>query len=231
MLPKCQRIIGARSTRPEEPGEVPPVPGCGPASDMGPTRARAGGVPVTMSRYNGEVEILLGAFEARRVARTCCVAALAICGLSGCAAVNTSTAPIAAMKAELTADQIDAWRLMVGKWFGSHPTRQGGRRAWLISRSADGTYHVTFRLRERDGRYVEQSQSGEWGIAGSVYFTITKGIMEDGEWTAVDARDPYYRDAYRIISLNESVFTYRNHVTGNEFTVVRVADGFRLPAI
>ena len=164
-----------------------------------------------------------------------CLMALALFGLSGCSPVGTSFEPVTAVKPELPASENETWNSMVGNWFGSQPTKQGGRREWLMSRFADGTYKATFRVREKGGRLTEQSEYGEWGVSGPIYFTVTKAVSRGGKAVAVDPADPYYRNAYRIVSLSETGFTYRNFgdysavyppafsATGRRFVVSRAA--------
>ena len=160
-----------------------------------------------------------------------CLMAFALLGLSGCAQKGTSSIPVTDGKPELTASETATWNAMVGKWFGSQPTKPGGRVEWLLSRSVDGTYKVTFGLHEENGDYSEHFEYGEWGVSGPIYFTITKVSSRNGKPVATNPADPYYRNAYWIVSFNGTEFTYRNFSTGNQFTVVQVDDGFELSGI
>ncbi len=171
---------------------------------------------------------------ARTAGCVCCLMALALFGLSGCSPKGTSSIPVTAGKPELTASETATWNAMVGKWFGSQPTKPGGRVEWLISRSVDGTYDAAFRLYSENGTYTERFHRGEWGVSGPIYFTVTKAssaTSRSGKPVATDPADPYYRNAYWIVSFNGTEFTYRNFSTGNQFTVVRVDDGFELSGI
>ena len=119
--------------------------------------------------------------------------------------------------------------MMIGRWYGEAPTDSGQTRRWVTERFPDGTYKVTFRTYTKDGGYDDHVEVGEWGVSGSIYFTITKGVLVDGEIVGTDPGSTYYRDAYNIIRLDEQAFEYELVEPKVRFTVRRVDDDFQLP--
>lgn len=120
--------------------------------------------------------------------------------------------------------------LLVGKWFGDSATKEGGRRLQITQRSPDGTYKVTFRIIQPSGKIFEQSEVGFWGVAGSVYFTITKGWLEGERFSEANPADASLNDAYQVLELTQERFRYRALQSGNEYSLSRVAETFEFPA-
>jgi len=149
--------------------------------------------------------------------------------LPGCATTNTSTVAITDEKPTLTLSQENAWNLMIGKWYGSQPTKDGGLRKEIVERSAQGTYKITFRVYDKEGKFKEQSEAGHWGVSGPVYFTIFRGWIKDNKLSPSNPSDPYNYDAYKIIKLNSEVFEYENYSTGNKYVIKKVAGYFEFP--
>jgi len=119
--------------------------------------------------------------------------------------------------------------LMVGKWFGDSPTKDGGRKMYILERFLDGTMKIRFRLIDANGSVEEQTELAQWGVSGNVYFTITHGILDGEDFHPFDPRQPYFNDAYEILELTEEVLQYRHAATGNEYKIKRVADNFDFP--
>lgn len=149
---------------------------------------------------------------------------LAITTLS--ASDYTADAKIEAVKPDPTISQVEKWRLMTGKWFGSQPTKNGKTLRWIVDRAEDGTYQVRFREYKSDGTFRESIEVGEWGISGPIYFSIFKGRIHDGRLRRVNPTDPYNRDAYKIITLNDNIFVYESLEVPNRYTVKRVSPLF-----
>ena len=149
--------------------------------------------------------------------------------LVGCTGTNTSNQPVTAMKPEITQSQEEIGQLLVGKWLGDQPTKEGGSRKWLVERRPDGKYLIQFRVTNSDGSILEQTEVGEWGVSGNIYFSIFKGWIDNGNFIPSDSSDSYNQDAYEIIKLTEQQFRYKNLDSGNEYTVKRVPNDFVFP--
>ena len=149
--------------------------------------------------------------------------------LSACSNEHTSNTEIETKKPERILSDEQTWNLITGNWYGSQPTKDGGKRKELKKRFRDGTYEITFRTYDKEGNYEDQIEVGQWGISGPVFFTIFRG-WKDGTWiTQSSPDDPHNYDAYRIIKLNDEVFEYEHYVTGNRFANKRVSEDFELP--
>ena len=118
---------------------------------------------------------------------------------------------------------------MVGMWYGDQPTKDGGRRQWLLERNVDGTYHINFRTTQKNGTINDDAEFGQWAISGPVYFSSFRGWVRETGVKPSDPSNSYNYDAYRIIQLNNEVFEYEHFSTGNRFTVRRVPANFQIP--
>ena len=120
-------------------------------------------------------------------------------------------------------------RLLVGTWYGEYALADGGTRSQITRRALDGTYRVQFRTREASGRTWDQTEVGFWGVSGSVYFTITRGLIQGQSFIEADPTDADLNDAYYILELNDETFRYRTIASGNEYQLERVDDTFQFP--
>lgn len=111
--------------------------------------------------------------------------------------------------------------LLIGTWEGEASVKGGGSRSWTIRRSADGTFRVDFTMIDAAGRSTTQSEVGIWGTSAGIYFTATRGFMEDGKFEQADTTDPALYDVYKIVELTSDRFEYENPSTGNRFVVRR----------
>ena len=136
---------------------------------------------------------------------------------------------IDAPKPTLSQPQENKWSKMTGKWFGQEGTKNGGRVMWIAERNNDGTYKIHFRVVGLSGEITDQIEVGEWGVSGPVYFTIFKARIEGDKIIPVDPTNPYNRDAYKIIRLNEEYFEYEAFDSGNKFSVRKVPIDFVFP--
>ena len=124
------------------------------------------------------------------------------------------------------AEKQRAW--MVGKWLGESPVSEGGTKSWLIERSADGTYIVTFRNVAIDGTIDVDQEYGDWGISGDVYFTMTRGWLRGGQKRPVRHRESYFDDAYLVRRLTPLEFVYESVASGDVYSVRKVGADFTL---
>ena len=153
---------------------------------------------------------------------------------AGCAATktpnieSTSTSTIENIKPEISIEQKEAWTLMVGKWFGSQPTRDGGNRMWIVQRNLAGQYRIDFKT-VNAGEEQFSTEVGIWGVADGIYFTVFQGWLVNGEFKVNDVTDPYNRDVYKILTLNTEVFEYQSLSSEDSYTVKKVANNFVFP--
>jgi hypothetical protein len=144
--------------------------------------------------------------------------------LSGCA----SFGPVDAIKPDAPQSAEQRRNLLVGLWFGDSVTKSGGRKMHIVERYADGTMRIRFRVIEAE-ETIEQGEVAFWGISGPVYFSITKGWIEDGKIIPADPTQSYFYDAYEIINLTKEKFRYRHFSTGNEYEITKVDSSFEFP--
>ncbi len=121
------------------------------------------------------------------------------------------------------------WPLLVGKWFGNMNVAGGGKYMWIAERKNDGSYKIQFRTVDPSGKKEEQTEVGEWGVSGNIYFTIYKAHLKGGKAIPADPTNPGNRDAYRILKLTNEVFEYEHLDEGVRFTVKKVAQDFVFP--
>ena len=153
------------------------------------------------------------------------IVALPLLLTAGC----VTDSAVDAMKPPDTSQQ-EQRAMLVGSWYGESVTKDGGSRAHLMRRAADGTFQVTFRVVDAAGKLTEQTEVGVWGASGPVYFTITRGWLRNGRLKPASPDDASLNDAYQILELTQDRFRYRSFQTRSEYTVNRVADTFELPA-
>jgi len=153
------------------------------------------------------------------------VAFLMICScLLGCGTFNKipHASPSLSKNDELN------WQRLTGKWYGNMESKEQGKNEWLVERNLDGTYIIQFKNTEKDGNIIRATEYGEWGISGNIYFTIFKGRIENGIKYPVDNSDPYNRDAYKILKINDNYFGYKNVRINYRFSVKKVSADFIL---
>ncbi|MGH2509789.1 MAG: hypothetical protein ACRDHZ_20615 [Ktedonobacteraceae bacterium] len=156
-------------------------------------------------------------------------ALLVLLTLSGCATTRTSDVAINSEKPSLTLSQDETWNLLIGKWYGSQPTKDGGVKKEIMERSPQGTYQVTFRVYDKEGKYKEQTETGYWGVSGPVYFTIFRGWVEGDHLSPSNPSNPYNYDAYKIIKLNSEVFEYESYNSRDKYATKKVHQDFEFP--
>ena len=151
--------------------------------------------------------------------------------LSGCSSIERT-----GLEASYTgfADQPsdtrkENWKLLVGSWYGSLETEDGGSYQWVIRRDIQGFYRLEGKITRSSGKIQSQVEIGEWGVGKEIYFSIFKGWVYGENVRPSDPTDPYNRDIYRILKLNEKSFRYQHIDSGKTYEVEKVADSFVLP--
>ncbi|MFB6342770.1 hypothetical protein ACE1ET_13660 [Saccharicrinis sp. FJH62] len=142
--------------------------------------------------------------------------------ISSCSTLKSVYSP------SLTEKDKNDWNLMTGKWYGSEISQDGSKLEWLTDRSVDGLYTINFKLTKPNGKMFKQSENGEWGISGGVYFSIYKILLKDGIAEVQNATNPHNRDTYKVLKLNEKEFVYKNFRTGIKYKVIKVDSTFEL---
>ncbi|HSS66869.1 MAG TPA: hypothetical protein VLS27_20760 [Gammaproteobacteria bacterium] len=119
--------------------------------------------------------------------------------------------------------------LLVGTWYGSEKTKDGGRRLEIAELFPDGNMRIRFRYIKESGEHSDTTELAYWGISGPIHFTITLGWVNGDKFKPADLTKAHYYDAYEILKLDSESFRYRSFVTGNEFEIIRVEEGFNFP--
>jgi len=117
---------------------------------------------------------------------------------------------------------------LVGSWYGDQPTKEGGRKQWIMRRRDDGTFRIAFRFTDASGAVSQQTEVGEWGVNANLLITQTKGWLHG---TVVDEAptDSYFWDVYELLVVEPDHLQYRTVESGNEYRVRKVAEGFDFP--
>ena len=149
----------------------------------------------------------------------------------GCATYNSENKILnSAFYPEVSQGRKANWKNLVGTWYGSQKTKDGGKYSWIIKKNIQGLYQLEGKVMGPSGESKTQIEVGEWGVGKSIYFSIFKGWLEKGKFVASDPSDPYNRDIYKILELSETKFKYQHIDNGETFEVERVADDFKIPS-
>jgi len=116
----------------------------------------------------------------------------------------------------------------IGKWYGHSIVTGNKKREWLNERKNDGTYTIYFKTIDEEGNVEVQIEIGEWGISGDIYFSIFKKGIVDGKSFTGTSTDPYNRDAYKILKLDENEFVYKHIKFKDIFVTKKVSNDFEL---
>ena len=149
--------------------------------------------------------------------------------IPGCSDTHTSQKEVESSKLPVSSNENESWKLLTGKWYGSQPTKDGGTKKFIAQRFSNGEYRIDFRITDKHGESDDSSEVGYWGISGNLYFTIFIGWVEDNKITRTKTRSSLNSDAYEILELNDKVFKYRHHSSGDVFTIRRVSSDFKFP--
>ncbi len=123
-------------------------------------------------------------------------------------------------------DPVVRRQALLGRWYGETKTAEGQSLRWVTQREANGTYRTQYLLNKAEPE--ESIEIGQWGISGSVFFTIQRVWIRNGETQRVDSSNVYSYDAYDITQIAEQSLEYRSAGSGRRFTVRRVGNSFEL---
>ncbi|GAC13685.1 hypothetical protein [Aliiglaciecola lipolytica] len=132
------------------------------------------------------------------------------------------------LKPEISETKVEQRIMMLGRWYGDTPTKEGGRKQWIIDRAENGTYTIDFLVTKANKTKQQFSEKGIWGVAGNIYFSIYQGATHQGEFHPSDPSDPYNYDAYHIINITSVSFEYQNIDSQNKYMVSKVPASFVL---
>ncbi|HET7834047.1 MAG TPA: hypothetical protein VFK88_13890 [Gallionella sp.] len=120
--------------------------------------------------------------------------------------------------------------ILIGKWYGEAPTKDGLKQLELVEKRVDGTQKIHFKLTDKFGKVMsDTTEVGDWGVSGPIYFSITRGWLHDGKVSPTDPTSAFFYDAYEILELTETTFRYKSVETGDQFVVRKVSDSFQMP--
>ena len=117
--------------------------------------------------------------------------------------------------------------LIVGHWVGESELGEGRKRRFLAEHFADGTFRVTFRTTEGEGRGRIDQHYGKWGISGPVFFTTVMGIAGKDAVETTRAGDPYNDTAYEVLDISDEIFEYESFSPRIRYLARRVSDDFK----
>ena len=149
--------------------------------------------------------------------------------IASCSSIYTTKHRVNEVKLQLSGDQIENWSLMSGAWYAIQPTKIGGVRQVISERYPDGTYKIRFKTIRKDGEINEQTEIGQWGLVGNIYFSIYRGILTPEGIKYSNTSDPFNYDAYRVIELTESKLVYESIIEKTVFSAVRVDFDYAFP--
>ncbi len=156
---------------------------------------------------------------------------LIIIFLVGCVS-NSKTKPVlnGAFYAKSSQEREANWKKMIGTWYGSQSTKDGGTYSWIIRRNIQGLYQLEGKLTKQNGKIKTQIEVGEWGVGKNVYFSVFKGWVYGDKVKPSDPTDSYNRDIYQILELSDTKFRYQNIDSGQSYEVEKVSDDFKMPS-
>lgn len=110
---------------------------------------------------------------------------------------------------------------MLGDWCGEMTLEDGSVQKWTVLRLENGSYRIDFDKTDLAGTTESWTEYGLWGVRAPIYFTATRGFIDEDETKPADTSDPAYYDAYKILSLNEHEFSYQSYTSGRVFSISR----------
>ncbi|MGY0216466.1 hypothetical protein ACWJJH_03645 [Endozoicomonadaceae bacterium StTr2] len=113
-----------------------------------------------------------------------------------------------------------AREMLQGEWCGSKTYPNGARQQWVVNRHEDGTYRIDFLTNHYD-ETESWSEIGIWGVRFPVYFTATRGFVDEkGQYPAKTTKPDLY-EAYQIDEVSEDSFSYISFRSGNRYRITR----------
>ncbi|HCS26800.1 MAG TPA: hypothetical protein DIW43_05075 [Spongiibacteraceae bacterium] len=110
---------------------------------------------------------------------------------------------------------------LLGRWCGEKIYSDGTVQRWTVLRLRDGAYKVDFYTIDADGKEERWGEYGLWGVRAPIYFTAMRGFIKEARAREADTTNALFYDAYKVVELNEEVFTYKSYTSGNTFTLTR----------
>lgn len=154
---------------------------------------------------------------------------LAMFELTGCGSIKKSSPAVTAIKPEPDGAMQQRLEWMSGHWYGDQPTKNSGRKQWIIHRAADGHFTITFKVDDPVEGKVEQLESGVWGVSGKYYAALTTSIRSAATIDSTPPLKSSLWDIYRIHNLTENELQYSSVETGNHYKSRRVSADFKMP--
>lgn len=142
---------------------------------------------------------------------------------------NTSKDPILSESEESSYTEVKNRSLMLGRWFGQQSTTEGGIRQQINERKKDGTYRVTFRLKNTASEITEDIEVGQWGLSGPIYFSTFTGSVKNGKLHPANPDSATHYNAYKILALDEEMFKYQSYTSKSVYTLKKVDANFKFP--
>lgn len=118
--------------------------------------------------------------------------------------------------------------LMTGAWYGETTSKEGDLTRSLTKRKEDGTFSAHFIVTKKNGRIMNFKEAGIWGVRKPIYFTATRGFVENGKFMKANVEAAALYDAYEVLSLTRDAFIYYSLTSGTTFVYKRVSDDFEL---
>lgn len=124
--------------------------------------------------------------------------------------------------------ETDKAKALVGTWYGEQE-RKGLIVRWLNKRKADGKFEIVSLVCEGAEPRGTMKQYGDWEYEDGIYRTTTtllesekKGKREPGN------PEKFHIEAYRVIDVDNDVFTYIHTATNVEYSVKKVDASYNL---
>jgi len=115
--------------------------------------------------------------------------------------------------------------LLFGRWYREDIDVQGHKTIEYAQLSADGSFEFSFTPLDEQGDVIEEvTEFGDWGLVADIHFTFTKSEMIEQELYAADLNDADNYHAYRVLILDAQTFQYQHIVTGEVYTLHKIAD-------
>jgi hypothetical protein len=129
------------------------------------------------------------------------------------------------MKEDAPRGDVVSRHLLVGKWHAESTDIHSVKHVEDSSRFANGTYVNHFVELTNAGKItVDQTECGNWGVSGDIYFTITTAVRAANRVQPASPYEATFYDAYRILRLTSTEFETKHVVTGEVDHEVRATD-------